>query len=337
MSKRNVLARLPSCSEPQINGLITAYCFGRVSEEEKKALEVHVLECDYCWTQVQRLEQAVHVLSSERTLINSLSASDVATVFGISARLERFLGGHIWHALIACFLYAGLFGVTLLLEVSYRFDAYGRTALKLSPVVLLWIFTTSVIALSLDWLRTSKGKRYGLGTSVATFLAAAGLLFAALSFFLPQFPVTELSTPSSSAQTAYLKDIIYSLLLMLIFLAPTFHFVVAMQRELHLGRHRLALEVLTCSKFSVVPTGAFYVRIWMLVVSLMSMATYSAFSTANLLDHLSPSPYTGLFTGLIWLRLILHYGLALKCLSWYHRALDNLKRECLVAGKTKQS
>lgn len=334
MGNENALARSQSCFAPEINSLITAYCFGRASEEEQKTLEVHVLECDYCWREVQRLEQAVHVLSSERSLINSLSASDAATVLGISAKVELPFGGHTWHVLISCFLYAALYPVTLLIEIAYRFDAYGRTALKLLPVVLSWILATSAFALALDWRRTSKGKAHGLGLSVLVFLTAAGLLFAALSFVLPASPITELSTPASSAQSAYLKDIVYSLLLMLIFLASTFHFLVGMQRELHCGRHRPALELLTGGRFGLVPKGAIYPRFWMMITALMIMATYSAFSTRDLLGHLSPSPYQNLFTNLIWLRLILHYGLALKCLSWYHRAVDDLKRECLVAEKT---
>jgi hypothetical protein len=156
-----------------------------------------------------------------------------------------------------------------------------------------------------------------------------------MCFFLPATPITRQGATSSSAQSAYLKDIRWSLLLMLIFLAPTFHFVAAMQRELRAGRHRLSIELLSGGRFNVVPHGTIFPRVWMLVLALMFMALYSAFATPNLIDQLEPSPYRSLFTNLIELRLVLHYGLALKCLSWYHRALDSLKRECLVAEKTK--
>lgn len=337
MRNRNALARSESCFAPEINKLITAYCFGRTSEKERKALEIHLFECDYCWSEVQRLEAAVHALSSEPSLIRSLSAGDFVKTFGISGRTEQPFGGHIWHVLISCFLYSGLYAVTLLIEISYQFDKYGRTALKLAPLVFLWIFATSLLALGIDWRQTSKGKRHGLTFSVLIFLVSAGALYVAICFFLPASPITEQTIPSAPAQAAYLKDIRWSLLLMLIFLAPTFHFVVAMQRELRAGRYRLPLELLTGSRFSVAPGGTIYLRIWMLVVALMLMAAYSALSTANLFDQLSPSHYKNLFTNLIDLRLILHYGLALKCLAWYHHALDDLKRECLVAEKTKLS
>lgn len=335
MGNQNVLARKESCFAPEINKLITAYCFGRTSEEERRALEVHLFECDYCWSEVQRLEAAVHALSSEPSLIRSLSAGDVVTTFGISARTEQPFGGHIWHVLISCFAYAGLYAVTLLIEISYQFDKYGRTALKLTPLVFLWIFATSLLAFGIDWRQTSKAKRHGLTFSVLIFLVSAGALYVAICFFLPAFPITEQSVPSAPAQAAYLKDIRWSLLLMLIFLAPTFHFVVAMQRELRAGRYRLALELLTGGRFSVAPQGTIFPKVWMLVVALFVMAGFSAYLTTNLFNQLDPSPYKNLFTNLIDLRLILHYGLALKCLSWYHRALDELKRECMVAEKTR--
>jgi len=334
MNKKNALARSRSCFAPEINSLITAYCFGRASEDEQRTLEIHVLECDYCWREVQRLEQALHVLSSERNLMNSISASDAAHVLGISNKIDLPFGGHVWHVIISCVVYAGLYGITLLMEIAYRFDLYGPTAMKLLPVVFFSILGTSVVALGSDCRRTTMGKAYGLGLSLLIFLMSAGVLFAALSLFLPVLPITEMTTPSSSAQSAYLKDTVYSLLVVFIFLAPTFHFIVAMQRELKRGRYKPALELLTGGKFGISPRGAIYPTVWMLLPPLIIMATYSAFSTKELLGHLNPSRYQNLFVSLIWLRLILHYGLALKCWSWYQRALNDLKLECLVAETT---
>jgi hypothetical protein len=337
MGKQSTLAHSEKCFAPEINKLITAYCFGHTGEKEREALEVHLFECDYCWNEVQRLEAAVHTLTSEPSLMRSLSAGDFVNTFGISARTEHPFGGHLWHVLISCFLYAGLYAVTFLIEIAYQFDKYGPTALKLAPLAFLWILATSLLALWIGWRRSSSGRAYGLAFSVLIFLVSAGVLYAGMCLFLPASPVTEQSVPSSPAQAAYLKDIRWSLLLMLIFLAPTFHFVVAMQRELFAGRYRSAVELLTGGRFSVTPQGTIFPRFWMLIMALIIMAAFSAYFTTDLFGHLSPSPYKNLFTNLIELRLILHYGLALKCLSWYHRALDDLKRECLVAEKTKLS
>jgi succinate dehydrogenase/fumarate reductase cytochrome b subunit len=335
MGKQNALAQTGTCFAPEINRLITAYCFGRTSNQERRALEVHLLECDDCWSEVQRLEVAVHALSSERGLIKSLSASDVVATFGLSSRLGLPFGGHLWHIVITCCLYVGLYVVMLLMEIAYRFETYGPTGFKLAPIIFLWIGGTSALALAIDWYRASKGKAHGLVLSLLVFLAAAGALFAALTLFLPDFSITESGAAAYPAQASYLKDICYSLLLVIIFWVPTFHFVVLMQRELHSGRYRLALELLSGGRFSVAPRGAIFPSFWLLALALMIMASFSAYLTTNLLDKLGPSPYKNLFINLMYLRLILHYGLGLKCLSWYYRAINELKRECLVAGKTK--
>lgn len=234
-------------------------------------------------------------------------------------------------------MYAGLYVVMLLLEIAYQFNTYGRTGLKVAPIVFLWVFATSVLALAVDWRQTATGKAHGLALSVSVFLAAAGLLFAAIWFFLPEHSITESGAASYPAQASYLKDICYSQPLMLIFLAPTFHFVVALQRELQLRRFRPTLELLTSGRFGMAPGGTIYPRFWILALALMIMAGVSVYLTSSLLDHLQPSPYKNLFINLMYLRLILHFGLALKCVSWYHRATEELKRECLVAEKMKVS
>lgn len=63
----------------------------------------------------------------------------------------------------------------------------------------------------------------------------------------------------------------------------------------------------------------------------MIIASLSIYLTANLLDHITPSRYMNLFTNLIYLPLILYYGLGVECLAWYHSALKDLKRECVEA------
>jgi membrane-bound acyltransferase YfiQ involved in biofilm formation len=81
----------------------------------------------------------------------------------------------------------------------------------------------------------------------------------------------------------------------------------------------------------IAPTSTVYPQLWMLGVGLMIMASLSVYLTANLLDHITPSPYMNLFTNLIYLRLILYYALGVECLAWYHSALNDLKRECVAA------
>jgi DNA-binding winged helix-turn-helix (wHTH) protein len=251
---------------------------------------------------------------------------------GVSTVLVEAFAGHLWHVLAASSLYAGLYVVTLLIETAYQFDKLGRTALKLSPFIFVWVLGTSLGGLWLGGELAVREKGYlGLVVSVSTFIGAAAITCAAVGLFLPASPITESLTQAQTAQSAYLKDIYYSLILAVLFVIPPFCFVVGMQRELQAGRHATALELLSGSKLAVAPSGTVYLRPWMLGVALMVMASLSVYLTANLLDHITPSPHMNLFTNLIYLRLILYYGLGVECLAWYYRALNDLKRECLAA------
>ena len=46
---------------------MTDYCFGDLTDEDKRrAFEAHILDCDACWEEVQRLDAAVKALQSMR-------------------------------------------------------------------------------------------------------------------------------------------------------------------------------------------------------------------------------------------------------------------------------
>jgi hypothetical protein len=69
----------------------------------------------------------------------------------------------------------------------------------------------------------------------------------------------------------------------------------------------------------------------MLGVGLMIKASLSGYLSSNLLDHITPLPHMNPFTNLIYVRLILYYGLGVQCLPWYYSALNDLQRECVEA------
>jgi hypothetical protein len=333
MAENNLAIRPSTCSAPELNKLVTAYCFGRAAERERAAFEAHLLECNCCWREVQRLKSAIQVLHSERDLLRSISASDLATAFGISAKLPSPLAGHHWHVVASGAIYALLYAVAFLGEIAYEFDRYGSAALKLAPLICCWIFGTSVVGLAVDWKWTLQGSRKGLVLSAAIFLLAAMTLFAAACWFLPASPITQLRLPAYTAQAAYLKDIGYFLTLAALFWLTPFHFVVAMQKELQAGRHRLALGLLAGDKLSVAPRGAIFLKPWVLSLLLAVIVIIALLLHFNLFSNLRPTPYMNLFAHLIQTRLILCSALGIECLAWYYRALNELKRECLAVEK----
>jgi hypothetical protein len=204
-----------------------------------------------------------------------------------------------------------------------------------AALVFVWVFAASLAGLAADWRLTLRGSNKGLAASMAIFLLAALAAYAGARWLLPPVPITltRSSLQAYTAQAAYLKDIIYFIILKIIFLLPPFHFVLAMQRELQAGRHRPALGLLGGDKLGVAPRGVFFPRFWALMVFFVVIVSISVFLHTNLMDHLKPSPFMNLFSNLILTRLALYYALAAECLFWYHRALNELRRECLVAER----
>jgi hypothetical protein len=327
---------LPECAAPEISRLLTAYCFGHASESERQSVEVHLLECECCWRETRRLASAVRVLDTDRSLMQSLTPADVAAAFGISGRLDLPFGGHRWHALTASGLYAALFAVALLGEVAYQFDRYERRAIAAAVGMFAWMFCASLAGLAADWRLTLRGSNKGLAASVAILLLAALGIYGGACLVLPPEPITQTqSLQAYTAQAAYLKDIIYFLILKIIFLLPPFHFILTMQRELQAGRHRLALGLLGGDRLAPTPRGTFFPRFWVLMLFFVVIVSISIFLHTNLMDHLKSAPFMNLFSNLILTRLMLYYALAAECLFWYYRALNELKRECLVAERIR--
>lgn len=330
MADQNLERRPEGCSAPVLRELVTSYCFGDASETERRMFEAHLLDCDFCWAEVQRLSAAVDTLRADKELIQTISPSDVSAVLGLSSKLSRAFAGHAQHVVVACGLYASLYALGLLTEVSYAFDRLGGPALKIAPLVFLWMMGTSVLGLWLNWNSVAFRRRGGLGLAIGIFVGAALLLYLALCHFLPDSPITQASIQTYTAQAAYMKGIRYTLPLAAVFLLVPFHFVLTMQRELRDERHRLGLALLSGEKWAVSPPGAFYIRVRTLWVILLALLLVSIPMTSHLFDNLKPSPYLNLFTHLMQLRWVLYFGLGLECLAWYSRALNEIKRECVV-------
>ncbi|MGH9968581.1 MAG: winged helix-turn-helix domain-containing protein [Pyrinomonadaceae bacterium] len=241
---------------------------------------------------------------------------------------------HLGHVLISCALYATLYAVSLFLEVAYEFDRFEGMAWKIAPLVFGWMMISSVVGLASDRKLTSRNRASGVLASTAIFFMAVALLFGFLTRYLPSFPITESTLQAYPAQAAYLKNTSYFLVLGLIYMILPFHFIVAVEREIQRGHHRQVLGLLIGDKLSAAPRGTIYPRFWALASLLVVLAVFSLVMTSHLLDHLKPGPYMNLFTQLVYLRGILYFALGIECLIWYYRAIDEIKRECLVSVPT---
>jgi hypothetical protein len=319
------------CADPSVGQHVTEYCFGDATEQQRQQIEAHLLECDACWREVQRLDASIRELRSNRSLIRTLMTPGALGVIGLSGKLERHFAGHLWHALGATCVSALLYAVSLVFEVAYQFDSYGfRVAFVAVLGVLPWVWGTTMAALAADVAATRRGKTTGLSWSVLISCAAVLLLLAGTSLILPNHPITLMRVQAYPAQAAYVKNTLYYVPLCVVFLLVPFHFVLTMQRQLRDGRHRRVFALLAGEKTGVTPRGTVFVKVWQLSVVLGCAGLASFHLTSNLMDNLVPAPHMNLFVNLVQIRTFLYFALAVGCLVWYSRALDEIRRECVA-------
>src|SRR5258706_730203 len=111
---------------------LTSYCFGRLSDDDRDEVERHLMGCDACWNEFQRLDAAVRALRFDKMLRPSLQVSDVISLVGLSGRLNRAFGGHLPFALGIAVLFGIEWALGVWSELGYAYDRYGHLAWLLS-------------------------------------------------------------------------------------------------------------------------------------------------------------------------------------------------------------
>jgi hypothetical protein len=166
--------------------------------------------------------------------------------------------------------------------------------------------------------------------AITTFILAGLILYASLALFLPELPITEAGFQTYTAHGAYLKNVYYFLPLAIVFLIIPFHFVISMQKELQAGKHNRAHALLSGRRRSAAPAGTIYIKpLWLGIVLSVTIPLALLF-TAHLFENLKSGKYMNLFMQLVQWRLLLFFILGMECLIWYNRALNGIKRDCLI-------
>jgi DNA-binding winged helix-turn-helix (wHTH) protein len=244
-------------------------------------------------------------------------------------KLSSYFGGHLWHVLASCTLYALLYTVALFVEIAYQYDLLGPAAWKVAPWVFLWIMITSAAGMGADWKWTRRGEATGVILSLLIFIAAGVLLYAALGMLLPNTPITEAKFQTYTAHGAYLKSVYYFLPLAVFFLILPFHFVLSTQRDLQAGRRSLALAALFGKRVGATLGDAIYLRVGWLALALVVAALVSLGVLAHLFENLLPNMHINLFIQSVQWRTLLYFALGLECLAWYYYSLGRIRRRCM--------
>jgi len=314
------------CSWTSRDDSITTYCFGDLSEEERYRFEAHLIDCPNCWKEVRRLDSVIRSIQTDRSVTRQFD-SDIVSAIGISSRVPSEFFGHKTHCVAASALYALALAVTVFMETAYAYPQFASFAWTAGPLIFLWALLTTLGALEADSKSVRSGRKSGLLLALAILIASAAANYGFVGTRFPDYSITQASFRTWTAQAAYVKGIVYCGIFAGLFLLVPFHFVLAMQRNLWEGRHRMVHETLTGGIFGIPPRGAPYLSVWLLSGLLILGAASSFISTAHLLEALTPGAYSNLFILTIVIRWLLFLFLGIECCWWYYSALNDLRRE----------
>ena len=318
------------CERPELAATITAYCFGDISEQERSVFEAHLLDCDSCWREVDRLSQGVQMLRSDPNLKQTLVTPELFSAFGISRGLDRPFGGHLAYVIVVAVLYGLEWTVGIWTELGYSYERFGELAWMLSGPVAIWVSATTILSLRSNTNETSAQSSAGLARSGLFMIGGLAILTIALILLLPSDRTIQASIQTRSASGGYLKDAIFLFLPLLVFVLPPFHTVLALQRELRAGRSEQVMRIVIRASDAIVPRGVWYLSPRLLAAVLFVLGAFKIVGMNYMLDALAPGPYANLFTVASYTSTALWCGIALVSLAWYSSCLNELKREAVA-------
>ena len=219
--------------------------------------------------------------------------------------LQTSSNRHSVFIIAAGLLYGLLFWVALLLEIAYRFDRFGTTAVWLGLPLVLWIAAANFAGLTLTEKLVRREKRHSFFVGLAFFVGGTIAACLAMSYFLPNEPITAANFQTQPAFAAFLKNsLIYFLPLGVVYMLIPFHFVCVQQNEMQKTSP-------ISGKTAINLHPSFLFGLWLF------SAVYSILTTFHLLDNLLPGQFHNLFVSLVFLRFFIYFSLGLICLLWY--------------------
>jgi Putative zinc-finger len=323
---------MPSNSQGVVNPshlgkTLTSYCFGTLSDRDQEAVEEHLMACDVCWDEFQRLDAAVRTLRLDRAVGPASPPAEAISLLGLTGRLNRPFAGHKAFVVVAAILFAVVWTLGVWCELGYAYDRFGGLAWALSVPVSIWVVGSLLIALLFDVKATRIGATTGLLQSTTIMLLASGLLVSIVMFVMPTERTILASIETRTASSGYLKDVGFLFLPLLLFILPSFHAVIALQHELNAGRAHQVLTILSGGPERILPRGMLFLSTRALTMALAVYGTVRLVGTNYMLDALTPGRYAQLFTIVAYLNTGVSLVLATAALVWYAANLNELKRE----------
>lgn len=327
-----------SCNDPATFDALTAYAFGdELTEVPRQQVDSHIGRCARCAEELMRLEACVRALRYDPNLVSLTPTPEIVSVLGMSGRLDTPFGGHRLLAVGVSVLYGLLWAVGIWSELGYAYDRFGTLTWWLSVPTAGMVAALLLFALSDSTNATRSGSSRGPVQSVVILSIGFALLTAILVLALPDERTILASFQTRTAAGGYLKDVIVIFLPLLVFVAPTFHTVLRLQRELGDGRYKGVLDLLGRKPESVSPKGVIYLGPASLAFLFLVLAIIKVLGANHMLDALTPGPYANLFTIASYISTGLWLAIGVISIGWYATTLNELKREALVLARLQEN
>lgn len=282
---------------------------------------------------MQRLSAATAIIKTNPNVMRRLRTPEVIGQFGMSGHLDQSFGGHRAFALVVPSLYGLLHAASVWTELSYSYDRFVTLLWALSAFAFTCAAVGTALALWLAARGALAGDDRSLGVATLALVAVIALMTTSMWQMLPQVPTIDANFATRSAAAGFLKNELLYFAPLLLFVVPPFHAVVALQAQLRAGRVGAVLELLTDSPKGLPPRGVWLIPMWFFLLMLLVAGVIGYTGSNNLLDNLKSSPYSNMFTAALYVRVFLWYVVAIACVLWYQRSLQELKREAIAASR----
>jgi hypothetical protein len=320
-------------TEARFRDALTSYCFAApgLSDDDRIRIEQHLLECDTCWSEVQRLEAAVRALRSGASAAGvPVDAETVAAVKLASAE-EKAFGGHLGFALVASALHGLLYVASLWNELIYAFDRYhDMLSVWTAPLFVVCMGGT----LGCLWLSATLGrgkKRFAFQASVLGLAALIAVTLAVAVVVLPHVSIVRATIATRTVYQAFQKNIfIHFTPVVILYVLLPFHVVLGIQRELHEGRVTNTVALLTGDRRAFHPRGLWFLRPQVLGWLMALTGIVHVVGMNYMLDHLLPGTYSTWYSAALYARIGLWLVVAGVGLAWYHRQMQDLRQLALL-------
>lgn len=134
---------MSECRDKKFKEMLHAYELGLLSDEDRAAFETHLIECDYCFERVQRMETASSLIrddSDARQVVNDAVEHEEKVLAEEAREIGKGPSGKFWRRLVpASLVFVVILSVLLLKDWNISIDT-SQEAVAMEPRLAIMYF-----------------------------------------------------------------------------------------------------------------------------------------------------------------------------------------------------